>query len=111
MGPAPNKRKSARRRKSSVWRKKEKNERRRKRRKKRSERRKKLARRPQLPTLTILELTDFVKRPRNCGKNCTATKKRNTTTNKESVARNTIEINYVKVSTNTWANSTRTRIR
>merc|ERR1712183_569454 len=54
-----------------------------------------------LSTSTIFKLTDSVKRPRNCGTNSTNTKKKNTTTNKESLARNTTASNYVNVSTST----------
>merc|ERR1712183_871505 len=62
-------------------------------------------------TLTILELTDFAKKQKNCGKSFTVTKNRNTTLNRELLARNMIAINCVNVSTSTWASSTRTRAK
>merc|ERR1712038_744817 len=70
-----------------------------------------LLRTRRLLTSTILESTDSVKRPRNCGTNSTNTKKKNTTSNKEFLARNTTATNYVNVSTNTWANLTKTRTK
>merc|ERR1712183_371937 len=62
-------------------------------------------------TLTILELTDFAKKQKNCGKSFTVTKNRNTTLNRELLARNMIATNCVNVSTSTWASSTRTRAK
>merc|ERR1719354_1407116 len=62
-------------------------------------------------TSTILELTDFARKPKNCGKNFTDTKNRNTTLNKELLARNTIATSSVNVSMSTWASLTRTRAR
>merc|ERR1712183_832147 len=56
-------------------------------------------------TLTILELTDFAKKQKNCGKSCTVTKNRNTILNRELLARNMIATNCVNVSTRTRAKS------
>merc|ERR1712183_364451 len=62
-------------------------------------------------TLTILELTDFAKKQKNCGKSFTVTKNRNTTLNRELLARNMIATNCVNVPTSTWASSTRAKSR